>query len=119
MAARTAPTAATTATVAVTPPKRLETGTSGSRPDPPMNTRREAPGKSRIDTGATAKRKKAAPTAVSSPAKSSHREKTSFTAGPLRTVNAAVGGDRPDPTPKTVTPAIVWPSSDTTRQRTV
>src|SRR5206468_12425200 len=98
IAAKTAPKPEMSATAAIAPPKRLETGTPCSRPETPMNTSRKAPRKTRIATGATAKRKKAAPTAVNRPAKSSQRDATSFTDGPLLTVSAAVGGGRPEPT---------------------
>ncbi len=107
------------ATAAIVPPNRLDSGTSCKSPETPMKTSRKDPRKTRIGTGATANRKNAAPTAVNSPAKSSQRETMSLTLGRLRTDSAAVGGGRPAPTPKTVTPAIVCPSSEITRQRTV
>src|SRR5262249_17882492 len=119
IAAKTAPNADTRAAAAIVPPNGPARGTSCSNPETPMNTSRNAPRKTRIGTGATADLKNAAPTAVSSPAKNSQRETTSFTPGRFRTVSAAVGGGRPAPTPKTVTPAIVCPSSEATRHSTV
>src|SRR5438309_1649554 len=119
IAAISAPTPATIATATIAPPKRLETGTSWSRPETPTKTSRKAPSSSRTGTAPTKNLKHAAPTAVSKPAKSNQRETTSLTPGPLPTENAAAGGARPEPTPNATTPATVCPSSETTRQSTV
>ena len=79
----------------------------------------KAPSINRTGTGPTAKRKKAAPAAVSKPAKKRKRARTSWTLGPLSAVREGTGGARPEPTPNAITPASVCPSSESTRHRTV
>ena len=103
----------------MTLPKRVEIETSWTTPDTPMKTTRKAPSNNRTGTGPTAKRKKAAPAAVSKPAKKRKRARTSWTLGPLSAVREGTGGARPEPTPNAITPASVCPSSESTRHRTV
>ena len=64
-------------------------------------------------------RNSAPPEATRIPAKRSHREITSFVVGPDEADSDAIGGARPEPTAKEITPASEWPSSETIRQRTV
>jgi len=84
-----------------------------------MKTTRKAPSINRTGTCPTAKRKNAAPAAVSKPVKSKKRARTSWTLGPLSAVRVGTGGARPEPTPNAITPASVCPSSERTRHRIV
>src|SRR5262249_60974019 len=103
-AASSAPVAAMIATATIVPPNRLDTGTPCNNPETPTKTGRNAPGKRRTRTGATKKRKNAAPTAVRSPANRSQRETTSLKLGPWLAGGGGGGGGRPAPTREALRP---------------
>ena len=91
----------------------------GSSPLAPRNAATKAGARSVLRPTPVAMRNSAPPDATSRPAKKSHREMTSCVVGPLDADSAGAGGERPEPTANEITPASVWPSSETTRQRTV
>ena len=120
IAAAVAPTAATGAATAYATPNRTENVPScGNSPLAPRNAATNPGSASVLRPVPMTRRNSALPDATNRPAKNNHRETTSRAVGPDDAVSDGAGGGRPVPTAKAITPASVWPSSETIRQRTV